>query len=295
MEATLERTKGGFGGLNGFQLKLFALITMTMDHLAAYLPAGANIPDWFHLIGRFAAPLFVFFCAEGFYYTHSRKMYVGRLYIGAVLMAFGNNLINRLFMQDSGVIVTNAMFSTMFLITLTLWSIESLRAGVREKARGKMVGGLLGLLYLIVGAAANLALFFALNARLGPDGMMPQDTATLLLQQVTRAFSLLVPNLLMAEGGFLFVFIGVAFYYLRRWRWTCVAVMGAYTLICLAAVPEFWLTHLFVFLSVIPMCLYNGTPGTKRHKYLFYWYYPLHVYAIYIAGWALITYLGVAA
>ncbi|OUP52215.1 hypothetical protein B5F17_10415 [Butyricicoccus pullicaecorum] len=63
---TMTLGKRQFGGCNGFQLKLFALITMTMDHLAAYLPAGMGIPDWFHLIGRFAAPLFMFSVQRGF-------------------------------------------------------------------------------------------------------------------------------------------------------------------------------------------------------------------------------------
>jgi len=94
---TMTLGKRQFGGCNGFQLKLFALITMTMDHLAAYLPAGMGIPDWFHLIGRFAAPLFMFFCAEGIFYTHSRKNYMLRLYIGWVLMNLCNNWISQKF------------------------------------------------------------------------------------------------------------------------------------------------------------------------------------------------------
>lgn len=281
-------------GLNGFQLKLFALVTMTMDHLAAYLPVGVGIPEWFHLIGRFAAPLFVFFCAEGFYHTHSRGRYMGRLYLGAVAMTLMNHVISVCFAHPSGVIVINGMFSTMFLITLTLWSVESLRAGIRTHNKGQIAGGLCGLLYLIGSTVLEIGLFLALSAQIGADGMIVPGRTTALLQGLARLVSLLMPNLVMTEGGFLFVLLGVAFFYLRRWRVAQAAVLGGYSLLCLALLPQEWLTHLFVFLAAIPMLLYNGQAGKNRYKYLFYWYYPLHVYGIYVAGWVMITCFGVA-
>lgn len=280
-------------GLNGFQLKLFALVAMTMDHLAVYLPVGVGIPDWFRLIGRFVAPLFVFFCAEGFYYTHSRGRYMGRLYLGAVAMTLMNHVISVWFAHPSGAIVINGMFSTMFLIALTLWSVESLRAGIRKHSGRSIAGGLCGLLYLISSTVLEIGLFLALSAQVGVDGMVVPGQMTTILQGLARLVSLLMPNLVTTEGGFLFVLLGVAFFYLRRWCVAQAAVLGGYSLLCLALLPQEWLTHLFVFLAVIPMLLYNGQAGKNRHKYLFYWYYPLHVYGIYVAGWIMMTYFGV--
>lgn len=294
MEATLERSRGRFGGLDGFQLKLFALITMTMDHLAAYLPAGANIPDWFHLIGRFAAPLFLFFCAEGFFYTHSRAKYVGRLYVASVLMSFCNYQIDSRFMFNN-VPIMNAMFSTMFIVTLTLWAIESLREGRKEHNRRKIIGGLIGFAYLVCGVTLQLGFAMGLYSMVDTNGFLIQNTTSKILQYAVQGVNLFVPNLLTVEGGPLFALLGIAFFYLRKWRWAQVAALGVLCLIEFAAVPEYWVTDLFVFMAAVPMLLYNGKPGAKRHKYLFYWYYPLHVYVIYIAGWAMVTYLSIAA
>ena len=63
-------------GLNGNQLKLIAIIAMTVDHLAWVLFPGYSLQPAaiaLHLLGRIAAPVFCFFIAEGFFYTHDLK------------------------------------------------------------------------------------------------------------------------------------------------------------------------------------------------------------------------------
>lgn len=59
--------------LNAFQLKLFAMILMVLDHLHSYIP---GMPLWFSLVGRIVAPIFFYFIVEGFFYTRSRKRYM---------------------------------------------------------------------------------------------------------------------------------------------------------------------------------------------------------------------------
>ncbi|WP_333861547.1 TraX family protein [Clostridium sp.] len=80
--------------LNGNQLKIIAMIAMTIDHLTSVL--YPNYPtDWWiivlHIIGRLAAPIFWFFVAEGYHYTHDIKKYAGRLFIFAVISHFAYN------------------------------------------------------------------------------------------------------------------------------------------------------------------------------------------------------------
>ena len=59
--------------LSGNQLKLLALITMTMDHMGMiFFPYD---PIW-RIIGRFAFPIFAWFIAEGCRYTRNRKKYL---------------------------------------------------------------------------------------------------------------------------------------------------------------------------------------------------------------------------
>ena len=62
-----------FPGLTGNQLKLIALITMTIDHAGMMLFPKVRI---LRAIGRIAFPIFAYMIAEGCRYTHSRKKYL---------------------------------------------------------------------------------------------------------------------------------------------------------------------------------------------------------------------------
>jgi len=60
-------------GLTGNQLKLIALITMTIDHIGMMLfPRSALL----RIIGRLAFPIFAYMIAEGCRYTRSRSRYL---------------------------------------------------------------------------------------------------------------------------------------------------------------------------------------------------------------------------
>ncbi|WP_242968736.1 hypothetical protein [Butyricicoccus pullicaecorum] len=237
---------------------------------------------------------FYVFCAEGIFYTHSRKNYMLRLYIGWVLMNLCNNWISQKFAQPSGIIILNGMFGTMFLVVLTVTSVELIRAGQKERAVRKIGMGLAGLFYFVASFAVQCGAYIAMT------GMFDAQTGEItnrmfpVVQRGVQIMMIFVPNLMNVEGGFLFVLLGVAFYYLRRWRIAQVAALGVLCLIQWLALPQYWLTDLFIFLAAIPICLYNGQAGSNRHKFLFYWYYPAHVYLIYIVGYLLMTRWGVA-
>lgn len=63
-------------GLTGNQLKLIALVTMTVDHMGMTLfPSN----PWFRIIGRLAFPIFAYMIAEGCRYTRSMPKYLGLL------------------------------------------------------------------------------------------------------------------------------------------------------------------------------------------------------------------------
>ena len=98
-------------GLNGNQLKLIAIIAMTVDHLAWVLFPGYSLQPAaiaLHLLGRIAAPVFCFFIAEGFFYTHDLKKYILRLLLFAIpshfayLFCFGHSFVpDSIFNQTS--------------------------------------------------------------------------------------------------------------------------------------------------------------------------------------------------
>lgn len=77
--------------LNSNQLKLIAIIAMTIDHLVwAFFPGFQHI--WWvyclHIIGRLTAPIMWFFIAEGCFYTHDKKKYLLRLFVFAIVSHF---------------------------------------------------------------------------------------------------------------------------------------------------------------------------------------------------------------
>ena len=80
--------------LTGNQIKMIALIAMTVDHLVCVV--FPNYPtDWrivgLHAAGRIAAPVFWFFVAEGYRYTRDFRKYAARLLIFAFISHFAYN------------------------------------------------------------------------------------------------------------------------------------------------------------------------------------------------------------
>ena len=63
-------------GLTGNQLKLIALVTMTIDHVGLLLLPGLVV---LRIIGRLSMPLYAYMIAQGCRYTHDRRRYFLRL------------------------------------------------------------------------------------------------------------------------------------------------------------------------------------------------------------------------
>lgn len=81
-------------GLNSNQLKLIAVIAMTLDHLVwTFYPGYSQFPAalLFHLIGRIAAPIMWYFIAEGYHHTRNIRKYTLRLFVLALISHFAYN------------------------------------------------------------------------------------------------------------------------------------------------------------------------------------------------------------
>lgn len=253
-------------GLNGFQLKILALIIMTMDHIHYFFGLIAPVPELFTMIGRIAAPIFVFMVANGFAHTHSRGKYLLRLYTGAVLMQLGNRVVNACFPLPNDAIVMNGIFGTMSAIVLTLLGVEAVRACVRTRRYGRAALAVAGLLALYASGLAAIPLF----------------SAAPLAGQLLMIF---VPMPFLVEGSILFVLLGVGMYYCRNSK-KALAIFYTLTILAIVALNRFAVgavtMGVFMWLALPFMLLYNGERG-RGMKYLFYAYYPAHVYLFAIA------------
>lgn len=86
--------------LSNFDLKIIAIITMTIDHIGAIMYPNIDI---FRIIGRISFPIFAFLLVEGFNHTSNKLKYFLRLLLFAIITqpiynyAFNNQELNILF------------------------------------------------------------------------------------------------------------------------------------------------------------------------------------------------------
>ena len=82
-------------GLSGSALKVIAMISMVIDHIALYLMEhGTVLYETMRCVGRIAFPVFAFLIAEGFIHTRSRYRYFFTLLGFAVISEIPWYLLN---------------------------------------------------------------------------------------------------------------------------------------------------------------------------------------------------------
>ena len=142
--------------LSGSHLKLLAVLTMLVDHLAAFW--WYRLPEFqtelffvghravtpyvlLRMVGRIAFPLFAFLIVEGFQHTRNRRRYGINLAVFALLSEIPWNLVHsgKLFFPAQNV------FFTLLLGYLGLCAIERFREQWKP-----LLGCLLGLLVVSI-------------------------------------------------------------------------------------------------------------------------------------------------
>lgn len=242
---------------------------MTIDHLHQMFIAQ-GMPYWTGWFGRPVATMFIFLCAEGFFYTRSKKRYLLQLLGGFFFMAIMNRILPTV-MPAGEIALINNIFSTLFMAAFYMWMIDRLKRGVKEKNAAVILTAIGGFLLPFI---MGIVLLLAFQSR----------------NLVLVYIFLFVPNPVSVEGGFIMVAMGVLFYIFRRYRLVqaaLVLVVSAITWYTSLNVPassrDFqWL----MFLAIIPILLYNGKRG-RGGKYFFYIFYPAHIYLFYCVAWFL--------
>lgn len=112
--------------INKIQLKYIALISMLLDHIGMFFVPVTNgiLGILLRVLGRLAAPVFCYSIAEGFVYTSSKKKYVIRLLIFAIIsqLAYSFAHFGKIFTFEFNVIVT---FLLSFLMLLVYEKIQN--------------------------------------------------------------------------------------------------------------------------------------------------------------------------
>lgn len=108
-------------GLDRFTLKSIAIIAMLIDHIAAaFLPGYGWIYYICRFIGRLTAPIMCFFLTEGFIHTSSRRKYILRMAIFALIAQPAYTLV----FYDSPLSLNFSMISTLFISLVMLCCLE---------------------------------------------------------------------------------------------------------------------------------------------------------------------------
>ncbi|HBJ2610524.1 conjugal transfer protein TraX [Clostridium botulinum] len=254
-------------GLTGFQLKLIGLFLMIFDHIHEMFGFKNNIPVAFNWVGRIVAPIFIFMTVQGFIHTRNRRKYAARLYIGSVLMNLGNFIIPKYFQRTDDLALFNNIFATLFMIVIYLSIIEYLGKSIKEKNTLGIVKGI-GLLIL------PIAIGFIIIMNIAAPGMM------------YAVF--IIPTPLFVEGGPVFILLGIMMYLFREKKKMLVIVYSILSIIIMLMGGDITIQGLlfknyqWMMIFAAPLFyLYNGQKG-KGVKYLFYVFYPAHIYIFYI-------------
>lgn len=285
MELTRSRR---FPGLNAYQLKLIAVLFMTIDHIGAYafeIPfIGAHVSR-FRQPGRIAAPLFIFLLTDSIRHTRSKPKFLLRLYLAAVGTGLFTVVTNALFCRSIGFFRQSNIFFSYFYMTLDILLIEGSTAALHKKDWKK--GGAYVLLFIGVILMAPLSrAFHGWLFDLLPDTIALEYR--ICISDLAKVF---LPDPLGVEYGPIFTLMGILMYFGKN-KYVKTAIL------LLFSVPFCWMSHeAMSFISSIPyaevllppqcymffaapfMLLYNGERG-KNSKWFFYIYYPTHRYAI---------------
>lgn len=260
MENMINKSGNLKGQISGFGLKMIAVVTMFIDHLAAAVgermlceaPAGqflfldehrqlcCNIYIFMRGIGRMAFPIYCFLLVEGFHYTKDAKKYSARLFWFALLSEIPFDLaFNYTVLEFS----SNNVFWTLLIGLLGMMAVKCLNEHTVITTRNKHLSNFLHLVKYI--ALMAIVLFsmgiaeFLLRTDYGASGV-----AAILVMYLMRNHP--------------------------QWGFTVAVVL----LGLLSSNLEF-----AALLMLIPLYYYNGTRG-RQMKYFFYAFYPVHLLMI---------------
>ncbi len=242
--------------ISAYHLKLFALFFMVVDHVHTYLGIG---PYWISIFPRFVAPLFTFFIVEGFFKTSSRKKYIKRVFLFALIMQTGNAIINIIFgvtdyrtgeMSFYSIMEGNNIFLTLgvFLMLMTFL----------EKIRNKE------------SVIKNIALFMLFS----------------FLSLLTEGGIFLYPVLLVMYFFYKDnrkIFVGIALWSLLLFFKAWLSYYTGGTGLTLFRTLSYSAEWAMIF--VLPLIyLYSGERGRNDFfaRWMFYIVYPLHLWILYI-------------
>lgn len=267
-------------GLSASGLKWIALGLMVLDHVHYFLAYTGRVPEWFSMMGRLSAPLFLFCLVEGFTHTHDRRKYFIKVYTIHLLMS------GLLFLMMCGVLVRPDGFYPMNGMMTAFAILMIVFQGMDWLAERRWGPGL---------AAVVLPLAWPILA-----GVLMGAAPALQMPLSILGYTLLPMWNSNPDAGIGTILTGILLYGFRKNRRAQAGVFAGFTvlyylfypLLVLSRSPEFHWTMMFTTayewygaLAAVLMLCYNGERG-QGPKWFFYGFYPAHIYILYALSWA---------
>ena len=243
--------------MTSFALRLFAIITMLIDHTAAVLvPMDSPFYLPMRTVGRLAFPVFCFLVVEGLAHTRSATKYLARMAAFAIISEVPFDLA----IHPAEAAAGNGFFefsgqNVFFTLFLGLAAITT-----AEKLGGLILSNL---------AKNNSASRIAHAAFLKMLVVLPIPAALIWCG-----------DLLATDYNSFGVMLICAIYILRveppilRKPLAPAGILGMLALF-------FWGNlEIYAGFSALPIALYNGKPGPRKLKLFFYVFYPAHLLAL---------------
>ena len=230
--------------LSGNALKMIAAIAMLIDHVGLLFFPGKDI---FRIIGRLAFPIFAFMIAEGCRYTKNKLRHFLTLAAFALVIQLVYSIAMDSFLMS--------IFVTFSISVILIYSLQYFKKCFFDRECGAPKKLLSALLFvgLMFGA---FVLNLYLDIDYGFEGSMIPVFASVLHSDensppLLKKLDILPLNLVLFGIGLLYM-----------------AAIGR---------P----INYYTLISIPLLLLYSGKRGTKRLKYFFYIFYPLHLVVLY--------------
>lgn len=263
-------------GLFANTLKILALVSMLIDHVAVYFYwcIPNVLQNMMRIFGRIAMPLFVFMLVQGFFKTKNFKKYVLRVGICAVITQVIISIlgyVNVKFYQDYVIRVYtfgNILFS--FVLTLLLLKVihEPLILKKYTKDQNVIIKVLLGIVIMSVYVFVNI----------------DYGTAVPVLAVLLYAVERFRITVLITKSKPNFSFKGIVINTVDEL--TIDRIYKGLIALCILIVIVFCNVNIWALASVIPILLYNGEKKSqsKKQKMFYYVFFPLHHSLLYLSA-----------
>ena len=119
--------------LSNFDLKLIAIITMTIDHIGVVF--GIPFYNFLRAVGRISFPIFAFLLTEGYVHTKSFSKYFLRLLVLALISEI---IYDYVFFGSFICLGANNIFFTLALGLLTLFLLDKSRCLIKKYFKDKV-------------------------------------------------------------------------------------------------------------------------------------------------------------